>query len=130
MMHSRCASKEVSQLHWLADFYRHPAEFFEDRLAPAEWPPVIQIYFHRPPHRHPTSNGEAFPLDHGKGPGSRSYEEISDRQAGSQKHHANQQAFASVFHQMPKLQPAELKAITEVVMDRFLNHRLGVAVMG
>jgi len=113
-------------LFWLADLDRHPTKFLENLLAAAEWPPVIQVYLHRPPHRHPARNREAFPPDGRKCPRSRPHQEMAYGQAGSQKHDANKQALSAVLHQTPKVQPAEFDSIAEVVMNRVFEHLLGV----
>jgi len=41
----------------LLHFYLHAAHFSIDPPAPTQWPPLVQEYFHRSPHRHPTGDG-------------------------------------------------------------------------
>jgi Glutamyl-tRNAGlu reductase, N-terminal domain len=75
---STCNRVEVYVATSFSDLDRHPAEFFEYLLAPMQWPPIIQVNLHWPPHRYPTSNGEAFSGERGKSPHSR--EELAQRQ--------------------------------------------------
>lgn len=42
------------------NFYIHLAEFLENPATSSQWPPVVQVNLHRPPHCHPPANCQAF----------------------------------------------------------------------
>ena len=51
----------LSGLGFLFYFDRHMTELLVDSFPPPQWPPIIKINLHRPPHRYPSSNRKTLP---------------------------------------------------------------------
>jgi hypothetical protein len=104
----------------------HLTQFLIKPAFAAQRPPIIKIYFHRPPHRDPASDRQT--LSHDTGPGSFiiAEEELASSKASRKEQQSYEQAGTAASHQPPKGETIKISAVGKVVVDTISHQLCGI----